>query len=791
MKTSFLVLWLALCASVIAQIVPEPAAAPADPVPAVPSVVREQTVYVPFDKLEEVFEHQERGVFLPYREFLELWNKLNLPEKLKGIEPPVEGVLAAASYTGRVDGDVAEVKAKLNFEALKEGWSRLKLGAGNLSIAEVKSKALLNYADGGYEVIFPAKGAYQLDATLYGKIERAQGRNSVRFHLPKTAVSQLELSIADKGLEFAITPASAFSATENPDGSTRLVIYFGASEEVDISWTKKIGESALTPLLFADAALEMRVGAGAVRTEVAMNYRVLRAGVSAFDLAVPADQQVLSVDGANLREWKLEPAAAGVQKLHVALHTPARDNYSLKIKLESALPALPQQVKFPVVQAQAVERQSGSISVAADPELVVDVPQILGLTQQAAIATEPARNPVGSYRFLRMPYSGLFSVSEAKPQIEAASQTLLVVETDLLQLRATFNYTVKKSGIFGTQIELPAGFSTAEATGDEIESATVQKAGDRNVLQIRFSIRRSGAFSFQVTAEAPRAKPEDAVTVPVFVVQNAERHEAKVGLAVHVSLKSNTTTKGDLREEDIGNLGDLKISQPERTPLTLGFRYRGAAKPGQVQFELRKPRVSVEVFSLAEVREALIRQTWTLAYNVEYAGVNQFSIEMPKAIGEDVQIDGVNIKERAKIENKDAAGAPTGSVTWRVTLQDKVLGAYQLRFSHDNARGEVKPGATASVVLDEVKPLDVTRETGQVAVVKDGNVEITKSDASGLELIDPKELTPLLQTDGVFLAYKYAAHPIALRLDVSKNLYLEVPQAVVSYAVLTSVIAED
>ena len=85
-------------------------------------------------------------------------------------------------------------------------------------------------------------------------------------------------------------------------------------------------------------------------------------------------------------------------------------------------------------------------------------------------------------------------------------------------------------------------------------------------------------------------------------------HEAKVGLAIHVSLKANTVDKGDLREEDIRNLGGIPIKDAGATPLTLGFRYRGAAKPAQVQFELRKPRVSAEVLALLEVREALIRQ---------------------------------------------------------------------------------------------------------------------------------------------------------------------------------------
>jgi hypothetical protein len=78
-----------------------------------------------------------------------------------------------------------------------------------------------------------------------------------------------------------------------------------------------------------------------------------------------------------------------------------------------------------------------------------------------------------------------------------------------------------------------------------------------------------------------------------------------------------------------------------------------------------------------------------------------------------------------------------------------------------------------------------------VAVAKDGNIEIVKSEPTALELIDPKELSPVLIQEGIFLAYKYSTHPLGLKLQGSKNLFLPVPTAVVSFAVLTSVISED
>lgn len=766
-------------------------------------MTKERTVYVPFEELEQVFENQGQGVFLPYREFLDMWNKLNVPEKLKKTtEPPVDGVLAGANYVGQVTGDVAEIKAKLSFESLKEGWARLPLGAGELSIADAKSAALLNFADGGYEILFPKKGSYELQATIYGRVSRDTGRSSLRLKLPRTSVSQFEMTIPEKGLEFTITPASAFSAVENADGSTRLVVYFGSSQDVNISWTKKIGETALSALLFADVQTNVHLSPGAIHTDATLNYRILRAGVNSLEVLVSDNQQVLAVNGQNIKEWSLKPEK-NAQRLHVDLHTPAKDSYQLVIKMESPLADLPQQAKLPVIQAQGVERQSGSIAVSSDFELVAQISGLENLTQQAAAQpapvaqqaapgnARPAGQLIGNYRYLRLPYSANVAITEAKPQVEVTSETLLQVTPESQDLTAQFNYTVKKAGIFSTQIELPAGFTRAEATGDQVESSTVQKEGAKNVLNVKFAARRIGNFAFTVTSDLPRAKPDEPVEAPVFVIQNVDRHEAKVGLAIHVSLKANTANKGDLREEDIRNLGALPIKDPAATPLTLGFRYRGTAKPAQVQFELRKPRVSAQVLALIEAREALVRYSWDINYTVEYAGVNEFAIQVPKDIADDLQIEGENIKERTKAEGKDEKGAPNGFAVWTVTLQDKVLGNYTLHISHDFARGEQKQGVAAKVSLVEIKPLNVFREIGEVAVVKDGNLEFTGTDAKGLELIDPKELSQSLQRDGIVLAYKYSAHPISLQLSVSKNFYLEVPTAVVTYAVLTSSIAED
>ena len=305
-----------------AQTDPTPA-----PSPAATPVRVERTIYTPYEKLSQVFENEGRGVFLPYREFLDLWNKVNLPADLKKNTPPVDGVLASARYTGRIDGDAAIFDAQLQFEALKDGWSRVPLGGADLNIAEVKPAApVLHLTAEGYEAILPARGSYPVALTVLGKVTRDAGKSTLALRLPRTAAAQFELTIPGTGLDFTLWPASAFTTREEND-TTKLTAFFGTTQEVYIFWHARAVETTLPALVFAESTLETTVNPGALRTVANLDFRLLRAPVGKFELLVPAGQQVLGVEGAGLRDWNITPAADGRQRVAVNLATPAREKY--------------------------------------------------------------------------------------------------------------------------------------------------------------------------------------------------------------------------------------------------------------------------------------------------------------------------------------------------------------------------------------------------------------------------------------------------------------------------------
>jgi hypothetical protein len=55
--------------------------------------VREQSIYIPYEKLRQVFEKHGRGVFLPYEKFQELWQAARDQTRPPAEQKPPVGAL--------------------------------------------------------------------------------------------------------------------------------------------------------------------------------------------------------------------------------------------------------------------------------------------------------------------------------------------------------------------------------------------------------------------------------------------------------------------------------------------------------------------------------------------------------------------------------------------------------------------------------------------------------------------------------------------------------------------------
>ena len=166
---------------------------------------------------------------------------------------------------------------------------------------------------------------------------------------------------------------------------------------------------------------------------------------------------------------------------------------------------------------------------------------------------------------------------------------------------------------------------------------------------------------------------------------------------------------------------------------------------------------------------------------------------MPAAVSDRLQIEGGGIRERRKAEaaadDDPTDDDPTDDmVQWTILLHSEALGPRALTATYDQ-RISI-PDEGTQFELQPIKALDADRETGEIAIQKDRALSI-EAVPTGLEEIDPRELSHPIDTAQPYLTYRYYGHPASLTLSVTKHELQDVVKTVVRRAYIEAVVTEE
>ncbi|MDP6116407.1 MAG: hypothetical protein QGG53_31485, partial [Planctomycetota bacterium] len=315
-------------------------------------VHEEHTVYIPYDEIERVFEKEGRGVFLPYAEFIKLWQKARpiKPPKPKP-KPPFEAAISAGSYEGSVNGTAATITATYNVEMLKEeGWAALPLPLSGVAVTESAiegGKAILNVTDQGYVMLMEKPGMYKLTMKFVVRVDRKPGQNSFTFNCPRAAVSRLQMTLPGSDLAVKVAPLLVASTNEGQNGKTVVQAFLGSTDRLSFEWRPKtVQKGKEDSLRFAKTSIRASAQEGALRAEAEIAYEILRTPADSFRVSLPKEVNVITVDGANIKDWN---TADEEQRkiISISLHTPEKKAYLLKVVVEQPVDQFPAELAFP------------------------------------------------------------------------------------------------------------------------------------------------------------------------------------------------------------------------------------------------------------------------------------------------------------------------------------------------------------------------------------------------------------------------------------------------------------
>lgn len=459
-------------------------------------LIREQSIYIPYEKLRKVFEKEGRGVFLPYEKFQELWQAAQ--EKTKPAaapKPPVASLITESDNEATVAKDVVRVKARLKVEILAEGWTEVPLRLADAAITAAtlagQPARVVAAGDAGYKLLIEKKGKQpeQLELVLdYAKaITRSPGQNSVSFQAPQTPVSRWKVRIPEPGVKVNVQPLIAATEAPAAEGAasdaaadkkakpaakpdeTVILAFVGAAPSVRIEWTPKAeGATGLEALASVQTEQQVWINEGVVRTRTQLVYAISRAELGQLAFEVPAGQKVVNVFDANVRQWSVQ-TADNKQKVTVQLFEPAKGSQNLTVELEEFIGQQREsKVSAPVIRALGVGRQQGVLVVQVAEGLRAEIGQSSGLLQVDRAELPPALAQgkwAFSYRYSAIPYELVLNVEKVQPRIVVDSLVEAELRPERLTLSMLAIYTIERAGVFRLDLDVPAGFEVRQVRG--------------------------------------------------------------------------------------------------------------------------------------------------------------------------------------------------------------------------------------------------------------------------------------------------------------------------------------
>ena len=748
--------------------------------------LREQTIYVPYEKLREVFEQKGRGVFLPYEQFQSLWEAAqrqtaSIPEG----KPPVASLITQIEAEATASKDVVGVRAVIRIDVLAQGWHEipLRLGDSAITLANLAGQPakLLGTPETGYRLLIEnkEKAAKQHELILeFAKaITKVPGQNSVAFQVPEAAVNRWRVRIPEAGVKVNVQPMVA--ATQPPvdqDGGkkateeTVLLAFVGATPTVRIEWTPKSeGATGMEALTSVQCDQQVWISEGVTRTRARLGYSVSRAELSQLTLEVPSGHKVVNVLDPNVRQWTVQQEKEG-QRVTVQLFEPVKQSQVVTLELEqfTAAQETSGTFRFPVIKALGVGRQQGIVGVDVGEGLRAEALRATGLLQ-----LDPSDLPPGfsggkwafSYRYVTAPFELLLSLEKVEPRVLVDTLVEAALEPDRLTLDCTLFYQIERAGLFRLELDIPEGFEVRSVRGREagpVAAAQVEghhrDGTSKNRLVVDLGRKAMGRMGLSVQLQRELQEPalttpsEKSATLAMPMVRvpagMTERTSGNVLVYAPESLRVNPAKTEGLRsvtfKEALQTIPSARSTGTRELRPVLAFAYIQDGVSLAVQAQRRSPQVTMAQLLVARIEDGVVKYQASFRYSVRYSGVKSLRIDVPQSVASRMRNHSSGIREQL-IQPSPGDVAP-GYAAWRFAGESELLGdgRIELAWEDEGSLGKLELGKPMVLKVPRLIPRDVDRAWGQVVLTKTETIDIQESgELQGLRPIDPqRDLMP-------------------------------------------------
>ena len=693
--------------------------------------------------------------------------------------PRVEYVVKELVAEGSVAGKLAKVRMRVQvqvFEKAQQGkkptFVQVPLFSTNAAVSEVKvtskAKAPSAYVlrdEAGVRFVAADPGEYQLELEVIAPVVEQERRKSLVLPLVIAAKSTVTLNVPELEIEVKAKPALGIETTE-AQGATAVTVYGGAAPEVELTWTRKAPEKKLEAVVFAEQDTLVEITRGACRVDSVVTYAILQSKVDEFKVGLPADCTLLNVAGEDIRSWDVADQA-GRKVLVVSLLNAAKGKYELRLKLEKVVPQIPASIPVPQIDVLNVEREKGTVAIAAAKGMQVEATDTKGVVQVDVKETPPQLQQMSKavplsaihlcFRYLRRPFEVTIKADEIAAKVSAELQTDVHVGLTSMRVHSSIHYTIRDAGVF--QFKVGVGPDTKLVSVDGQNINTWEFDDKQHVLSVDMRSKAENSYVLEIELERElKAGPASQAgirqvtnaEVPSIQALGVDRQRGYIVVSALPGMKVEPEVTANASQVDVRELPEPL--RPKRDTVAIGYRYIKEGYRVSVKVSEVQPEVTAEVAHLVTVEEKSVQIETTIAYKIRKAGIFQLRVQMPSALRRR-PAEGENIDDETYDEAKQLL---------TINLKSKVEKQYTLTLRNEM---QLEEGLTEDIektkdiVVPEVRPLGVEKERGHIGVHTQATLRLKKKPnaVKGLRDIDIRDLPAemIRKAPKLSLAFQY------------------------------------
>jgi hypothetical protein len=497
----------------------------------------------------------------------------------------------------------------------------------------------------------------------------------------------------------------------------------------------------------------------------------------------------------------------------VKLFSPAKDKYTLTVKMERFLQEAQSRIPLVPVTTEQVMRQTGLIGITCSPRRLVSLRDVNNLARvdTGQLPHQLQDRPgVTAYRFIAADYSATLAIETASPRITVDQRWTLGIDSDRLQLSAQIEYKVERTGVFELKMNFPEPWKIESVGPDHlVDDHQLKGQGDTRLLHVLLKRENTGEFHLDLLARADRPQPEADVNLalPLADANDLQLYRGELILLLADQLRAEVKEVEQLQAIPIKQARTRAAMAGLSPVMAFEFRAIDFTKSAGASFKIavKPPQVSAVVHRLVNIQRGSIDHEAVIEYRIRYAPVDTFYLKVPRELdAAGIQISGANIKEKPRIEQlppdqrTETAEAEVDDANWvyyKVVLQSKVIGSYRCKVQ---SRQTFQAGQVGQPTTIKVEPIlaagKLSVQNGHIAVAKAETLAIGEPSIDNLIPADAGSAVDLPYERHrriASLAFKYNAPPFELSFPVVTQKEATVFTTILSGAIIEQVLARD